>query len=232
MAPRFNTTLKTVQVGGKKYKQSTISSSSFNKAVKKVITKTAETQSFIGSHSQQIINDEAYVHNLWGAITQGDSAEQVTGEKIMMLNNHIRLQLTMYNNSTTVSNEAGTFRVMVIATKDKLSPSVTLLSPASLCFRGTLDNLACRGHLDLHKLDVLYDKTIAFDQPNQANTSTSKPLVIKLKHNKTKFFETDGASYFKDKQVYLLYTFTKSDPSLVVTTANLSYQWTSNFKDI
>jgi len=204
--------------------------SAVSKIAKKVLVRTAETQSYIKDQVQTLNNDSLYVHNLCGQIVQGTSSEQRVGEKILLKSFHIRMQLTQLN-STTVSNEGSTFRVMIIATKEKFTPTSGIISSSEV-FRGSTINLANRGHIDLHRHDVLYDKIVPFEVVSQLSTNTSKSLIIKMKVNKTKIYETDGGNYFKDKQLYLVYTQTKTDPSIVGISGVTSYQFTTNFKDI
>jgi len=146
-----------------------------------------------------------------------------------MKNIHLRMKLEQVN-SVGATNTSSTFRVSVIAHKQKITTSLTTPTITDI-YRGATTDLANRGMLDLSKCDVLFDQTYNIPQPNQSNVSQHFNMVANVKLNKSATYESDNAAYFKDKTIYLVFTATKTDPSLAVVTHGLNYQWTANFKD-
>jgi len=203
--------------------------SAVGKIARSAARSLAETKSYIASHSQPLVNDVAYVQNLFGQITQGDASTNVTGEKIWMKNVHIRMKLQQIN-STAATNQSSTFRVSVVASKLKLTSTVSSITHDDI-FRGSAVDLANRGFIDLSKGDVLFDQTYHVPQPNISDVPQHTNMVLNLKLNKPATFESDNSAYFKDKTLYLVYTNCKTDAGIAVNTGYAVYQWTANFKD-
>lgn len=196
---------------------------------KRVVHREAETKSAINSLSQAVAGDSVYAQNINFFLAQGDTSESIDGEKFMLKNIYMKASIIKHNNSTA-TNEDLTFRVMLIRTKKALTNTSTIITYSDV-FRGSSDRLASKGFVDLHKVDLLYDKTFHFSQPNQANTFAQKAITINKKINKNLLFDTDNGGYLKDKNYYLIYT-AHTPNNTVETVATLRAQWALNFKDL
>lgn len=219
----------------RKYKQRKITD--FTKKVtaiaKKAIHKEAETKSPMNNLGAGInmIPDIVYATNLTYFIAQGNSAETIDGEKVFVKN--IRLKgLVFAFNSATVTNTPTTFRLMVIKTKQPLTNTNAPITASDVFRLPVPAYTALQGHLDTHRVDILYDKVINFGQPNQANVIEHKGFEINLKINKTHFIDQENGGYFKDKNYYLVYTLCKSDAAVVNTSGVIRCQWSINLKDM
>lgn len=200
--------------------------------IKKVVHKDAETKSPItnnGVSGVLLFPDLVYAQNLNHFIAQGLTAETIIGEKIFIKN--IRAKLLMFAlNSVSAGQTDTTFRVAFIRTKQPLTSTNTNITTVDV-FRNNPQAVASQGHLDLHKVDVLYDKTFHFGQPNQANVLQTKEVEVVLNINKTHYFDTDNGGYLKDKNYYMIYTAHKGDLTVATNCAALRAVWAINLKD-
>jgi len=200
---------------------------------KSVLNKETETKSMLKkSLNIQHFPDTVYALNLNAPLLQGISSEQVIGEKIHLKNIHLKLLITAIN-STGASNQNLIFRTLVVRTKKALTVTQSSVAFDDI-FRGgtespTFDR-ASLAMVDLHRVDLLYDKTHVFSQPNQANVDVEKPVDIQIKINKNHMIDTDNGSYFKDKNYYLITTCHKNDLT-AVNVGLLNVAWTLNFKN-
>lgn len=198
--------------------------------VKKVVTKQAETKSAISHSTISQFDGSVYAQNLNFFLSQGVTSESIIGEKLMLKN--IYLKMECFNiNSSSASNQSLTFRVLIVRSKKNLTTTNSSILGSDIYRSGTSLRYSTNGHVDLHKVDLLYDKTIYFDQPNQANTDQHKPITANLKINKTHFVDIDNGGFFKDKNYYLIVTADKNS-SQAANTSFCRYSWSLNFKDL
>lgn len=201
----------------------------FKRAVKSVLYKQAETKSFIAGASLYPIDTDFGCQNLNTGIVQTTSSEGRVGEKIFIRNIRIRGAVTMTNIATNSNGKS--YRIMVVRTKTLLGPSATNQTMTlSNVFRVSPTGGAniTQMHVDLHKVDVLYDK-VGTIIPNFDHQGKIKPIFINIKINKNEFFEADNSGFFKTKNYWLL--FGAWDGSASATPLNFSYTWAVNYKD-
>ena len=225
MAPKYSTTLKTVKVGGKSYKQSTITASSFNKAVKKVINKEAETKSFISTaYTFTGSSDVVYCANLVAPMTQGTGEGQYIGEKMQIKNIHLKAVISRLVNETVF------MRVLLIRTKQPITATSSNGITYTDVFRGGATSVATIGMVDLNKVSLVYDKLITVPEASITSTLGQRNWSYNLKLNKKVTWDTSNGSYLKDANYYLICV--PQNPSNTPNIAFFRLQYTVNFKDI
>jgi len=230
MAPSYKTSLKTVKVGGKSYKQPTITASSFTKAVKKVINREAETKSFlVGNNNSNLTDDVVYAWNLNAQLPQGDDSDDRIGNKIHIKNIYMKMHLYAYN-SATLGRQDKHFRVMLIKTKTPLTNTFASITATDVFRSGTTTNGFLVGFPDRNKITVLMDKQITV--PNKvSDVPTSRTLTVNHKINKSEFFESDASLYLKGGNYYFIVTAGSGD-NLANSNTFIRFNYAINFKDI
>lgn len=204
--------------------------SAFNKQVKKVIHKQSETKSYLDNVSgQNLYNDFVYAQNLNYGISQGVNSEQIIGEKLFVKNIRVKGQVTSLC-GTTPSNGQLAYRVLIVRTKKALTSSWSAVTFSDI-FRGSTTAVASRAMVDLHKVDVIYDKTKIIGQPNNSAVAMMSHVDFNIKINKNHFCDQDNSGYFKDKNYYLIITAHKEDSGVLANVGYLRATWTVNFKD-
>lgn len=199
------------------------------KIAKAAVMKSAETKSYLASYSIIPADNTWNVQNLIYPISQGDTAEQIEGEKLFIKN--IR-----FNGFVAINNPASTsttrqYRMVVFATKKPLTNSSSGITVTDLVRAGGSANSMCQ-HIDLHKVDLLYDRKFSLTQALSGQTVT-RPFMLNVPINKTCYFEADNAGYLKDKNYYM--ALVASDGfggSAGTAPVKFEYTWTVNFKDI
>lgn len=222
----YKTKVKT----GKKYRQTKITAASFNKAVKKVVYGVAETKSFIANAAFNLADGSVYAINLNFPLIQGSNAENIVGEKLFLKNIYVKGEMFQVN-SATVSNLPSYQRVLIIRTKKPLTNTNVSITPTDVFRLGTATNRwSTNGMVDLHKVDLLYDKLIYFGQPNQANTDQFRAVTINKKVDRTHYVDTDNGGYFKDKNYYMIICNDKNTAQ-AGNSGSIRISWAMNFKD-
>lgn len=213
---------------GQKGKLSANTSKQVRAIAKKVVLREAETKSAIFQTGNNHYHDLVYAQNLIFGIAQGTSANSIIGEKLLIKNINLKGVITNLNN-TSATNSSLMFRTVIIRTKTPLVNTFGVITQDQV-FRQNYLEPATTGMLDLHKVDVLYDKTHLISQPNISNVDNQRPFSLNLKVNKTHFVDTDNGGYLKDKNYYLITTCHKSGV-IVSNVGYLRVTWTVNFKD-
>lgn len=215
----------------KKYVQTKLnfSKKTMTAIAKKVVHGEAETKSAITATSQTLLNDLVYAQNLNFFISQGDTSETLDCEKLFIKNIYIRGLLLNSSNATNGQGDQ-CFRVQIVKTKKALTNVFSAIT-ASDVYRGATTFFAMQGFVDLHKVDLLYEKTFRIGIPEQANVDQNIPFTINLKVNKNHYFDFDNGGYFKDKNYYFIITPYKSAAAGGLSVATLRMQWAINFKD-
>lgn len=198
------------------------------KITRSELLKSAETKSAYNNFATATVNNEqTYAYNLNYFIQQGASAENVIGEKVYIKN----INLRGYFSSTTGS-EALIGRMLLIRTKTPLGAALINATSTDI-FRSTLSRRAALSHVDLHKVDLLFDKTFTMNAPGVSGIARVKDFQINVPINKTHYFDADNSGYFKDKNYYLVWTVFRPDLTTGSTSqvGDMSCAWTVNFKD-
>lgn len=207
-------------------KKSKLDQQQVAKIAKKVVMRAAETKSSLTSYAVTPLDAIWSVSNLSFPIGQGDTAEDVIGEKIMMKSINIR------GNIYTQNNNAGTTtlcRVVVFRSKQNLTTSSASITATDLV-RATAAGNPQQHHIDLHKVDLLYDTSFALT-PQVGNSQViQQPFVINIPINKTHYFDSDNSGLFKDKQYYL--GFVGYNGIVVSSPAGCTFTAAVNFKDL
>jgi len=199
------------------------------KFVKRVIYKAAETKSYLNYSELIPINNQTDVKNLIFFMNQGTNAEQIVGEKFHLKN--IRIQGSFLSVNAKNSTKSG--RIIVFKTKKPLTNDALANLPLTDLFRSGGSNIRMDQHVDVHKVDLLFDKTYRLT-PNVEGMEMQKQFKINIKLNKDEYFDADNSGYLKKGNYYL--AFTTFDPGCVpeVAPSGLScrYTFAINYKDI
>lgn len=197
---------------------------------KKVTYKVAETKSALNTGiAYSHFDDAVYAQNLNFFLAQGISSEQIVGEKFYMKNIHIKGSFSNINSSIS-GNGTLTWRLAIIRTKKALTSS-TLQITGTDVFRNSTTQIASLGMIDLHKVDLIYDKIHTISQPNISNANQNVPFDINVQINKTHFLDLDNSGYLKDKNYYLVSSCHKAD-GVAQNTGFIRFQYSLNFKDM
>lgn len=187
------------------YKKSSAKDKHTVAVVKSVLNRELETKSAMARITASSITEGLlYAANIGAAaVTQGSQAQQIVGEKMFLKNLHLKMNLI--SSSAAVPK---TFRVMVVASKDKLTNSTnfSLQTNSSILRPDVLPGDLTLGHIDLHRVDVLYDHTFAFNPTLSASDAQRRDLTIRIPINKSVYAESENGSYFKNKNYYLAVT--------------------------
>lgn len=207
-------------------KKSKLDDKKVAKIAKKVVMRAAETKSSLTSYNVTPIDGAWSVSNLSFPIGQGDTAEDVIGEKVHMKSLNIRGNIYVQNNNAGTTTIA---RLVVFRSKQNLTTSSATITATDLV-RATASTNPQQHHIDLHKVDLLYDTTLVLT-PQVANSQTiQQPFVINIPVNKTHYFDSDNSGLFKDKQYYL--GFVGYNGIIVSSPAGCTFTAAVNFKDM
>lgn len=214
----------------KRYKQTKLNfaKKTMTAIAKKVVQGEAETKSTVNNVVTTLTGDAVYALNLLYVLQQGTTAEALIGEKFHLKNIYSRINYVQAN-SATASTGDSFLRVMMVRTKKPLTASGSLITATDV-FRGATSRYASLGFVDLHKVDLVYDKTFHIPVCELVNQDNSKYITINKKINKTLTFDLDNSAYVKDKNYYLIYTAHKADNN-GNGIGTFRFQWSLNFKD-
>jgi len=209
------------------------------KLVKQAMTDLSETKSFIHTNTMTLNQNVPRVESIMGLMAQGDDAADIIGEKLFIKNIRVRGQLLWVGGLLPAeSNTQRIVRIVVFHTKTKLTTTQTALTVSELFRQDTPgtdgNNLAAKAHIDLHKVDLLYDKLIVIQNRDQPTTAAVAPKIVpfsfNLKINKTKYVEDENASYHKDGMYYMAIVYDDTQASIGGIVAQ--YTMATNFKDM
>lgn len=196
-----------------------------SRIARSVTLRAAETKSYlkdIGNTNQP--DDALRVWNLNYGISQGTTAEGIVGEKLHLKN--IRIQ-GIVNSATQGNSNTKTVRMLVFKTKKALATGTSGIDvTVTDVMRSNIGTF--RNHVDLHKVDLLYDRTLMLT-PNYNNQVVSKTFTINVPINKTEYFDTDNSGFLKDKNYY--FAIQHYDGNGIYTPATHSFCYSVNFKD-
>lgn len=199
------------------------------KFVKATVLKTAETKSYMASYSIIPADNTWNVQNLIYPISQGDTAETIDGEKMHLKN--IRFKGFVAINNPASTSTTRLCRMVVFATKKPLTNSSGGITVTDLVRSGGSSNSMCQ-HIDLHKVDLLYDRKFAITQ-NLTGQTVTRPFDLNIPIDRTVYFESDNAGYLKDKNYYMAVVASDGfGGSAGTAPCKFEYNWTVNFKDI
>jgi len=198
---------------------------------RRVTMKAAETKSYLQNSFLDPVDDLIGCQNLIYPISQGTGAGSIIGEKLYIKN--IRIKGRLYSNTATNKNSK-LCRIIVFRTKKQLTNTSTNSILSSDLFQNSVGGLAAKGHVDLHKVQLLVDKTFTIhmdlgDVTGTAGYRKQIPWEINVPVNRTEYFDQDNSGYLKSSNIYLAYT--ASDGSATLNPAVCEYSWAVNFKD-
>lgn len=196
------------------------------KIAKRVVMKAAETKSSLTSYSVTPLDGVWNASNLSFPIGQGDTAEDVIGEKIHLKSINIRGSLYTANNNAGISTIC---RLVVFRSKQTLTTSSAAITSTDLVRSPAATNPQ-QHHVDLHKVDLLYDTTLCLTPQVANNQVIQQPFNIVIPVDKTHYFDTDNSGLFKDKQYYL--GFVGYNGIIVSSPAGCTFTVAMNFKDL
>lgn len=198
------------------------------KIARKVTLSAAETKSYIAGYSIIPADNVWNAQNLIFPITQGSSAEAVQGEKMYIKN--IRFNGFVAINNPASTSTTRSCRMVVFATKKPLTNSSAAITATDLVRSGGTANSMCQ-HIDLHKVDLLYDRKFTLLQQLGSQTVV-KQFSLNIPVNRTVYFESDNAGYLKDKNYYMAVVASDGfGGSGATAPAKFEYTWAVNFKD-
>lgn len=195
------------------------------KIARAVTLRTSETKSYYSTYTTSPLDDNYVAQNLIYPISQGAGSENIVGEKMFLKN--IRLKGFMQINQPNATTTTRCARIIVFATKKQLTNSQTIITDTDLVRTGGASSSLCE-HVDLHKVDLLYDNTWTLTQ-NLANQIETIPFNINIPINKTVYFDADNSGYLKNKNYYV--AFCGRDGGLTSNPVLFVHNYAVNFKD-
>lgn len=199
--------------------------------IKSIATKAArsvsETKSELLSNDRLTADGIVYAQNLNYQIAQGVTSQNVIGEKIFLKN--INIHGYAVNLAGSTNDSPITVRLCVVRTETPLTTTTPSAINATDVFRSATGKLARQGHVDLHKVDLLYDKQMVINTDITGVNST-QPFTIRVPINKSLWFRSDNSGYLKNGDYYLIMVAEK-DNAPVGNGGYVSYQWAMNFTD-
>lgn len=208
-------------------KRQVMDKSAVQKIAKKVILRAAETKSSLSNFGLNNIDSQWGVANLSFPIGQGDTAEDVIGEKIFLKNIRMRCDFTTQNNNV---GQTTVFRAIVFRSKNTITTGTAALVPVTTqLMRAPITGSISAQQVDLHKVDLLYDQTFTLT-PDVANAQVMRHhWDFNLPINRTHYFDTDNSGILKDKQYYFAFVAQNGGiPSPGILEASVAV----NFKDM
>lgn len=212
-----------------------ITRSSVAKIAKNVMMKVTETKSAMNSFDFGLQMGMTHCFNLLYFMNQGDSAVKVIGEQIFLKSVNIKGFFYSHFNYKSFPSYV---KVVIIKTKDKLSAGSLSAITASDVFRSeAYPSHPLRDHVDLHKVDLLYDRTFKLpaDNTGAATLYNSKRFNKSLKINKKLTWDAEGLSglsgYLKDKNIYIVFQAFTPGATALDTLIEGGMSYSVNFKD-
>lgn len=194
---------------------------------RQVTLKTAETKSYIANIADSVTDNVYRVVCLNYGMVEGNTAETRVGEKVFIKN--VRIKGTALNTSgggASMLQRIGRITVFM-AKKNLATSSPSTLTTRSDVFRGTA--YIHSDHVDLHKVTLLYDNTFLFPLQNATDQYTNKLIDINVPINRTKFFDSDTQTYFKDMDIYVAYGIYTNGG--ITTPGQFIFNYAVNWKD-
>lgn len=196
------------------------------KIAKKVVMKAAETKSSLTNYNMTPVDGVWVANNLTFPIGQGSTGEDVIGEKIYLKSINIRGNIYLANQNsgaTTIS------RMVVFRSKQNLTTGTTAITATDLV-RSPASTNPQQHHIDLHKVDLLYDTTFAMTPVVANGQVVQQPFSFTIPINKTHYFDSDNSGLLKDKQYY--FAFVAYNGIIVSPAAGCTITVAVNFKDL
>lgn len=207
-----------------------VKSSDLRKEIKRIVGGMAETKSYLGAISMVPLEDTVRCTNLLYNISQGTAKDDVVGLKYHIKN--IRFHGYIYNTASANINYNGAGRIIVFRDKNKLTSSSTTLSASDLLrVSGTNAYYAMTGHVDLAKVDLLYDELFELTQPT-STARISVPVRINIPINKTVNMDTDASGWVKDKNIYMAFLYYTGEGDIASASFGLIGDYAVNFTDL
>lgn len=207
-------------------KKPKLDSKEVTKIAKKVVMRAAETKSSLTNYNTTPVDGVWSASNLTFPIGQGSTAEDVVGEKIFIKSINVRGNIYLQN----ANNGATTItRLVVFRSKQNLTTGTAAITSTDLV-RSPVATNPQQHHIDLHKVDLLYDTTFSLT-PEIANAQVmQQPFSFTIPVNKTHYFDSDNSGLLKDKQYYM--AFVGYNGIIVSSPAGCTFTVAVNFKDM
>lgn len=194
---------------------------------KKVDLKENEHKSmFISINGSNMFDSLVYAKALNFAAAQGTGSEQYVGEKIFLKNFHLKGHASF----TKAGDPAVIFRCLVIRSTNKILTNSSTAITYSDVFRSGSSNSnfpSCL-HVDLHKVDLLYDSGPKVFNRNYSAQVPKYAFDIKIPINATRTWTADNSGYFKGGDYYFIMM---TEDSSGDWAGNINYDYTMNFSD-
>lgn len=220
-----NLAARTLQRAWRKKKAAPVKTTSqIAKIARAVTLRAAETKSYLTGISNTNQGDNATrVWNLNYNISQGSGSTNVLGEKVHLKS--IRIQGQIFSN-TSSNTATKVVRMVVFRTKKALSAGSAIDITATDLYRN--NGLPGQNHVDLHKVDLLYDSILTLT-PQMTNQVVTRPFKINIPINRTEYFDDDNSGYFKNKNYYL--AIQHHDGNALAPPTTMYFSYAVNFKD-
>lgn len=194
----------------RRFKKRRRSTKKLKRVIRSVARDMLEMKSGYATYAQGMRQGIVYARNINHFLAQGTQANQMTGEQYWLKNIHWRGRFaTNYSAVAPAESSPNTptaFRLLVVRTKKQLTAGVSEIAAADV-FRseGTLTDIT-RMHVDFHKVDLLYDKTIIVN-PGTSDTSnyTIHQLDKVLRINKKCVAESENSGWLKSKNYFFIF---------------------------
>lgn len=213
-----------------------ITKSSVARIAKNVMMKATETKSAMNSFSGTLRHEFTFAKNLLYFMNQGTNATSVVGEQIFLKTINIK---GYFVTAPSYKSFPVFVRVVIIKTKKALVTSGLTSITSSDVFRSeTGTDVALRSHVDLHKVDLMYDRT--FKLPNEgldtgATIFNTKRFNKTLKINKKITWDAEGVSglsgFLKDKNIYMVFQAFIPGATIGDNLCDANMTYSVNYKD-
>lgn len=199
------------------------------KIARAVTMKAAETKSYITSVADTVTDNVYRTVCVNYGIGQGAASEQKLGEKIFVKN--LRIKGKVFQTSSggaSMLQRIG--RIVVFRSKKNLATSNPATLTRSDLMRTGGASYISADHVDLHKVNLLYDQTFLFPLQNATDQYTNHLIDINIPINKTCYFDSDTTNnYFKNEDIYIAYAIYTNGG--ITTPGTYIFNYSLNFKD-
>jgi len=121
-------------------------------------------------------------------------------------------------------------RAVIFRSKNQITNGTTTLIPVTTqLMRAPAPGAVASQHVDLHKVDLLYDQTWVLGPTAGSNQKLRHAFQVNLQINKTHYFDSDNSGIFKDKQYYMAFV---AQNGGVPSPGFLDFEVAMNFKDL
>lgn len=194
---------------------------------KKTVFKQAETKSYIAYRNMAPFDSAYAVLRLNWPIANGTGDVAIIGEKMHLTN--IRFRCNIYKTNLT-NNVTRLCRLLVIRSKQNLGSgtSPTVITTTDV-MRNPTNSKVTLDHVDLHKVDLLYDKTLTIDKNVETGINLQRPFEFNIPINRDEYLDPSTGN-LKHGDYYIVYA--SYDGSLTSSPTGFDFTYALNFKDL